>query len=227
MTCSQARRAFSPYLDGAVPGTQMQALSSHLETCASCRWQYASLQASQQLLARLGKRKAPADLALRLRVAISREAAKARQPLWTGLQLRIENAVDAFMVPAMAGLVSAVVVFALLMGFVALPAPLRAGNPDVPLMLNTAPELQESAFGTSVDSLHDESLVIEAYVDSNGRVQDYRVLSDPREAKDLPPQVKTMLVNFMTFTRFRPATYMGIPTSGRAVLSFSKVSVRG
>jgi hypothetical protein len=65
--------------------------------------------------------------------------------------------------------------------------------------------------------------VIEAYVDSNGRVQDYRVLSSPQDAKGLPPQVKNMLI----FTTFRPATFMGQPRSGRAVLSFSKISVKG
>jgi len=37
------------------------------------------------------------------------------------------------------------------------------------------------------------------------------------------PQVKNMLI----FTTFRPATAMGRPTPGRAVLSFSKISVRG
>ena len=29
-----------------------------------------------------------------------------------------------------------------------------------------------------MDTIDDDSLVIEAYVDSNGRVQDYRILSD-------------------------------------------------
>jgi hypothetical protein len=91
-------------------------------------------------------------------------------------------------------------------------------------MLNTAPQLQQAAFGTALDSIKDDSLVIEAYVDSNGRVQDYRVLSSPDQAnKDLPSPVKNMLI----FTTFRPATSMGQPTSGRAVLSFSKISVKG
>jgi hypothetical protein len=62
-----------------------------------------------------------------------------------------------------------------------------------------------------------------AYVDSNGRVQDYRVMSDSDQSEQLLPQVKNMLI----FTTFRPATLMGIPTAGRAVLSFSKISVKG
>jgi hypothetical protein len=175
----------------------------------------------QQVLAITKRRKAPADLALRLRVAISREAARTRVPYWGGAWVRLENSLNAFVFPAMAGLGTAVVVFGVLMGFLA--SPLRSDNADVPLSFNTAPQLQQSAFGTALDSSHDGSLVIEAVVDSNGRVQDYRVLSSSQESKGLSPEVKNALI----FTTFRPATSMGRPTAGRAVLSFSKISVKG
>jgi hypothetical protein len=64
---------------------------------------------------------------------------------------------------------------------------------------------------------------VEAYVDSNGRVQDYRVLSSPDQSKELTPELKNMLI----FTTFKPATAFGQPTSGTAVLSFSNVQVKG
>jgi hypothetical protein len=221
MNCTQAESMFSPYLDGAVTGTEMLALTRHLDTCPHCQSRYVSLRQSQQLLTKVGRRRAPEDLQLKLRLAISREVAQARRPYLHDLRIRIENAIQAFMVPAAAGLATAVVIFGFLMGFLALP--LQADNADVPLMLNTAPQLQQSAFGTALESIADDSLVIEAYVDSNGRVQDYRVLSSPQDAKGLPSQVKNMLI----FTTFRPATFMGQPRSGRAVLSFSKISVKG
>src|SRR5215470_19626845 len=177
MTCAQTKSLFSPYLDGAVTGTQMHAISQHLQSCALCRREYISLQQTQQLVAKIGSRRAPSDLALKLRVAISQEAAGARRPLLQSFFVRLENALNAFMVPATAGLMTAVVIFVLLMGFL---APLQADNADVPLMLYTAPQLQQSAFGTALDSINEDSLVIEAYVDSNGRVQDYRILSDSK-----------------------------------------------
>jgi len=220
MKCSEAKSMFSPYLDGAVTGAEMIALTQHLDTCNRCQGQYVSLRQTQQLLSKVGRRKAPEDLSLKLRLAISREAAQARRPYLSDLRVRMENIIHAFMVPATVGLVSAVLIFGFLMG---LALPLQADNPDVPLMLNTAPQLQQAAFGTALESINGDSLVIEAYVDSNGRVQDYRVLSNPEETKDLPSQVKNMLI----FTTFRPATSMGQPTSGRAVLSFSKISVKG
>jgi anti-sigma factor RsiW len=219
MKCTQAKPLFSPYLDGAVTGKQMRALGQHLEACGACQKEYISLQRTQQLLAGMGRRKAPADLALTLRLAISREATRSRHAYMAGALLRLENVLNPFMVPAMAGLASAVVIFGLLLGFA---TPLQSDT-DVPLALNTAPQLQQSAFGTALDSMHEDPLVIEADVDSNGRVQDYRILSSSKDSQELLPQVKNMLI----FTTFRPATSMGIPTAGRAVLSFSKISVKG
>jgi hypothetical protein len=222
LQCPRAKRLFSPYLDGAVTGAEMLALQDHLSECAECNVEYQELRRTQQLLVGVGRAKAPEDLGLRLRVAISREAARARSP-YEGLLTRMENALRAHLVPATAGFLSAVIIFGIAMVYFVEPSTLQAHN-DVPLvMVNTAPELQQSAFGMSLDSINADSLVIEAYVDENGRVQDYQILSDPDASKDVLPQVKRMLI----FTTFRPALSMGRPTPSRAVLSFSRISVRG
>jgi len=223
MKCTQAKRWMSPYLDGAISGTKMRALQEHLESCAACSREYRLLRQTQQLLMSTGRPQLPADLGLKLRLAISREAARARRPRFEGLQVRLENVLQAFMVPATAGLMCALLIFGLVMGILSVPGQLQANSTDVPLMLNTGPELQQSAFGTTLSSINADSLVIEAYVDANGRVQDYKILSDPGDAQELMPQVKRMLI----FTTFRPAMSMGRPISSRAVLSFAKISVRG
>jgi hypothetical protein len=222
LRCPQAKRLFSPYLDGAITGAQMLALQNHWADCGACQSEYYALRQTQQLLMSVGRPKAPEDLGLRLRVAISREAAQARAP-FQGLLVRLDNALRAFMVPAAAGFLSALIIFGIAMANFVVPSPLQANN-DVPLvMVNTAPQLVPSAFGMTLDTINADSLVIEAYVDANGRVQDYRILSDTEESKDVLPQVKRMLI----FTTFRPALSMGRPTPSRAVLSFSKISVRG
>jgi anti-sigma factor RsiW len=223
LKCASAKRLLSPYLDGAVTGTEMRALQQHLEDCASCMHEYNSLRQTQQLLISVGRVQEPADLGLKLRLAISREAAMALHPRYEGLRMRTENTVRAFMVPATAGLACAVLIFGLVTAILAIPGEVQANNQDVPLVLNTGPELQQSVFGTTLSSMDTDSLVIEAYVDRNGRVQDYRILSDPGESQELLPQVKRMLI----FTTFRPAMSMGRPISSRAVLSFSRISVRG
>jgi hypothetical protein len=224
--CADVRKLFSPYLDGRASGSEMRTLTRHVEECTGCAWEYAAMQRAQQLLANLGPAKPPADLALKLRLAISREAAQNRRPRlarYEGVLVRLENVLNAFMVPATAGLISAVLFFGLLLGFFALPAELRASSGDVPLMLYTAPQLKQSAFGTSLGNMGDDAVVVEAYVDANGRVEDYRILSQPDDAQAVLPQLKNLLI----FTTFRPALSMGRPTTGTAVLSFSKISVKG
>jgi len=223
MKCAQAKSLFSLYLDGAVTGRQMHALNGHLAGCPACAAEYSGWRGTQRLVAALGPRKAPADLNLRLRLAISREAALVRRRPWQSLQLHLENLLNAFMVPATAGAVSAIVIFGLLIGFFAMPAPLQASSEDVPTMLYTPPQLAQSPFSGGIGAIHDDSLVLEAYVDANGRVQDYRILSAPPDAEALVPALENMLI----FTVFHPATAFGRPTSGRAVLSFSKINVHG
>jgi len=223
LQCPKAKRLFSPYLDGAVTGTEMLALQDHLANCGACNHEYEALRRTQQLLASVGRPKVPADLGLKLRLAISREVEPAKRARFEGLRVRMENALQPFMVPATAGFLSALIIFGIAMVFFVAPSTLQAGS-DVPLvMVNTAPELQQSAFGMTLDTIEADSLVIEAYVDANGRVQDYRILSDTEKSKEVLPQVKRMLI----FTTFRPALSMGRPTASRAVLSFSKISVRG
>jgi hypothetical protein len=222
MKCEHAQSLLSPYLDGAVTGTEMQAVRRHLDSCSACAREFSLLRSTQQLLASAGRLNVPADLGLKLRLAISREAAQTRRPRYEGLRVRLENTLEAFMVPATAGLACAVLIFGLVAAILAIPGQLQANNEDVPLVLNTGPELQQSAFGT-MGSINAESLVIEAYVDSHGRVEDYKILSDPGDSQELLPQVKRMLI----FTTFRPAMSMGRPISSRAVLSFSRISVRG
>jgi hypothetical protein len=220
MNCSQARSLFSPYLDGAVNGRQMRDLGNHLSQCAPCQRDYALLCETQRAVSSLGRKPAPPELALRLRVALSHEAARARSRSYVGLQVRIENVINAFMVPATAGVLGAIVFFGLLIGLFALPV--RANN-DVPTMLYTPPVLAQSPFSTGMERINADSIVVEAYIDAKGRVQDYRILSAPPESESVRSELENMLI----FTQFRPATAFGQPTSGRAVLSFSKINVKG
>jgi putative zinc finger protein len=219
MTCVQVKSLLSSYLDGTVTGKQMHALGQHLNECVECRLQYQELRQTQALLSRVGRARVPDDLSLKVRLAISREAARRREPVFSGLGIRVANALRAFMVPATAGVVATLIIFGVLMGFI---TPVQANTNEV-LLLSTDPEIQQTGFGGALASTTDESFVIEAYVDANGRVQDYRILSDPDRLKDIPHSLKNLLI----FTTFKPATLMGSPRPGTAVLSFSKISVKG
>jgi hypothetical protein len=222
VTCTQSKSMLSAYLDGAITGKQMHVLDQHLRQCPQCDREYQSLRRTQSLLARVGPARVPEDLSLKLRLAISREAARRRSPHFGSLILHVENALRAFMVPATTGLVATILVFGVVVGMLTSPPAVHANASDVPLMFATDPELQPSSFGFTMGAVGEDSLVIEAYVDANGRVQDYRILSGSENPKDIH-ELKNMLI----LTTFRPATWMGTPRSGTAILSFSKISVKG
>src|SRR5271166_1427578 len=221
MKCSVAKRLMSSYLDGAVTRSQLAQVDEHLRSCVECAAHCASLRQTQALVGSLGRKAPPPELALRLRVAISQEIANAQRSSWEALRVRWENAFNAIMVPATAGLVTTLIIFGVLISFL-YPAQVRASN-DVPTVLYTPAQLRSTPFDLTMGVTSAESLVVEAYVGPDGRVQDYRILSAPEDAQAILPQLKNMLI----FTTFQPATAFGQPTSGRVILTFSKVQVKG
>jgi hypothetical protein len=222
VTCTQSKSILSAYLDGALTGKQMQSLDQHLRRCSSCYREYYSLRSAQMALAKLGPARVPDDLSLKLRLAISHEIARSRRTHLRSLLVHVENAMRAFMVPATTGLVATVLIFGLVAGILAVPPSVHANAADVPITFGTEPELQPNGFGFTMGPINEDSLLIEAYVDASGRVQDYRILSGTENPKDVH-ELRRMLV----MTTFRPATWMGTPRPGTAILSFSKISVKG
>src|SRR5260370_38360671 len=151
----------------------------------------------RRLIAGLGKGPGPPDLALQLRIALSVEGAKSYRRRWEGMWVRLENSFNAFMFPATAGVLSAVIFFGLIIGFFGLPVNSSASS-DVPLALYTPPQLNPSPlpFLTTIGN-NEGSLVIETYLDANGRGGDYRIISASEWAKVRMPQLYN-LVRFQT-----------------------------
>jgi hypothetical protein len=222
MKCSVAQRLMSSYIDGCVTRRQLAEMNQHVQACVECGTRFASMQRTQSLVASLGRKAAPPELRLRLRVALSQEMANTRRSRWEMMRVRWENAFNAIMVPATAGLVTTIIIFGVLISFLYYPAQVRASN-DVPTVLYTPAQLRSTPFELTMGVTSAESLVVEAYVGPDGRVQDYRILSAPEDAQAILPQLKNMLI----FTTFQPATAFGQPTSGRVILTFSKVQVKG
>ena len=219
MKCTEAISYFSLYLDGALNGSQMRMVSEHLKTCAECSGNYKSLIRTQSLVAGLGRKPAPPELALRLKVALSQERSVTFERRLQGLLVRLENAVNLFMLPASAGLVSAVVMFGILIGFFAIPARVSA-NSDVPTSLYMPPRLASAPFSNAIAA--GSPVVIEAYVDASGRLQDYRII-----AGEDTQEVRKQLDRSLIFTVFEPAVSFGQPASGKIVISFANVDVKG
>ena len=221
MKCSLAKQYMSSYLDAAATCSEMTALQSHMNSCNRCATYFIGLQRTQQMVSSLGRKPAPADLALKLRVSLSQEVANARRSRWEALRVRWENVFNAVMVPATGGLITTIVMFCLLINFL-VPAQVAEAN-DVPTPFYTPPELRSTPFEVAMDPSRSEPLIVEAYVGADGRVLDYRILSGGDSGGTVLSELKNMLI----FATFRPATSFGRPTAGRAILAFSKIQVKG
>ena len=222
--CQKYQSSFSAYLDGAVSGKQMQRIAQHLEACAGCTREFAALRAMQHSLAALGPAKAPVDLGLRLRLAISHEQARRKSNWLETLSLKWENAIRPLLVQVSAGFAGTVLLIGgigLLLGMVAAPEPVMAN--DEPLAGMTVPHYLYSPVGPrAIVTDHDSVIVVEAYVNSEGRVYDYQIVSGPDD-----PAVHDQIVDQLMMSVYEPASVFGTPVRGRVVLTFSGISVHG
>ena len=224
--CDSIQSKFSEYLDGRLTGHEMQTISTHIDTCRGCAVEWSELRRTHMALASLRPVPEPDDLLLRIRVAVSQERARSRRSLLESWKLAWENTVGPFVLQAAAGFASAV----LLLGTVILlvgvfTRPEAAQGADEPLGMATAPHfLYVYGAVSSSDQVRDlpAPVIVEAYVNPEGEVYDYRIVSGP-----VDDRTRSQVENMLLWSHFEPARFFGQPVRGLAVLSFSGVSVRG
>jgi hypothetical protein len=221
--CLSMRSQFSEYLDGAVSGAAMHAIASHLEGCQECTAEFAEWRTMQRVLTGIGSTKPPADLGLRLRVAISQEKARTTRRRLEAWQLYWENSMAPFLVRGAAGLATSMIllgVMALMVGTVAAPPPVAATETTADS--TTAPQFLYTVGGTDSRNSFSRPVLVEVAISRTGRVYDYRIVSGPTTK-----EVRDSLDNILLMSRFTPAQFYGVPVPGRAILSFSGPAVRG
>jgi hypothetical protein len=232
MNCHQAERRLPGYLDGAISSRDHARLREHLSLCDGCR---AQLEGYRRLLSHLARVEAvapSADLAFQIRAQASQV-----QPAWAGVRrqwsralLVFENILEPLAVPATGGILTALVVFVLLVQNIIVGMPLGGIVPnDLPIntiqparLESLAPFPVSGAF-TREGRPDSGVLLVEATLNSQGQVVSFKVLSGAST-----PDVERQLDQVLLFSRFRPQFSFGRPTDGgRVMISFSEVRVRG
>ena len=224
--CNAMQIKFTEYLDGLLSGREMQSVAAHMKQCHACAEDWRSLEKMQASLAALGPVPEPEDLLLRIRVAISHARARRRHTAFHAMNLAWRNTVGPFMLQAAAGFASAVLLLGtviVLVSMFAQPESAQA-TADEPLGMATAPRFLYLSSVVGGNPIGDVSVpvVIEAYVNPQGQVYDYRIVSGP-----VDQTTREQVENLLLWSRFEPARRFGQPVPGLAVLSFSGVSVRG
>lgn len=225
MSCSQIQDRFTEYLDGRLNGREMQRIAAHLDHCPACSRRWDALKQTQLSLASLGSIAEPEDMLLRIRVALSQEKARRQVTVLAKLQLAWKNTVGPFILQAAAGFCSAVLLLGTVTLMVGMFTPQSAeASKDEPLGAATPARLLYLSSGAGGDDIGAVSgpVVVEVYINGNGQMYDYRIVSGPTDA-----QTRAQVENLLLLSRFEPARFFGRPVRGLAVLSFSGVSVRG
>jgi anti-sigma factor RsiW len=80
MNCRSASKKISPYLDGALAPGEKEELRAHLDSCVSCRANFAELSAVHDLLATVPRFSAPAGFSARVTARL--EESERRKGWW-------------------------------------------------------------------------------------------------------------------------------------------------
>jgi hypothetical protein len=223
MSCDKMHEMVSSLLDRRVTAREEESVLAHLESCHQCGAEFESMRELRGALRQLDRPELPARLLQGLRTLalnerlrrLSHVGLSARAHRWAGrMQLVFENLMRPMALPFAGGVLSALVMFAMLVPTLSFPHNFRN---DVPLWrLYTDPALEEM---NPVDA-GDETMV-EVTIDERGRVQGCVVTKG-----QMTPEIEN---NLVLFSRFAPATVFGRPTWGKVLVSFrrSQISVRG
>ena len=213
-SCMEIRRYFSDHLEGACESDAVRSMRFHLNYCVACRQELDRWETLQADLRYLPRHRVPPELALRLRVLLSQRLH--RNPLGL-LLVHLENGLRPLLLPASAGVLTAIICFGLILGTGVPPV---SNIPDVPLRIVTPPRVKELA--PINFSAGDQPVVLVTFISAAGRVKDYKVLSGA-PSRELTHQLDRILF----FSLFQPATTLGKPTDGEVVLSLRRITVRG
>lgn len=220
--CVAVRSGFSAYLDGAVSGVEMAAISCHLQHCNECAKDFDVWREVQRSLGELGPEQPPARLQARLRAAIAAERERgAHLPFPQRALLIWRSSIAPLALRLSGGFAVTLMLAGALSWMFGAPITVQA-NDDAMAHLVGPHYMYSQVPPEPINTQRDIPIVVDAMVDSNGRVYRYTILEGPKDA-----EVNVRIENNLLSSVFRPATVFGVPVRGHVVMTYTGVSVRG
>ena len=220
--CMTAQAAFSSYLDGALSGVQMGQVANHLADCASCSTEFDAWRAMQTALVDLGPAKPPARLQQMLREALDVERDHGTHlPPFERVALMWRTSVAPLAVQTAGGMAAAVLLLASVFRLFGPGIEVQANDDGLAHLI--APHyLYSQVPPSAVETGRDVPVLIDAKVDTRGRVYDYTIIDGPADVA-----VRRQVEQNLLTSVFTPATVFGVPVQGHVMLTYTGVSVRG
>jgi hypothetical protein len=220
--CVAVREEFSAYLDGAVSGVEMAVISRHLSECDDCATDFNVWRQVQRSLGELGPQTPPARLQARLRAAIAAERERgAHLPFFQRALLLWRSSLAPLALRLSGGFAVTLVLAGALCWVFGAPITVQANDAGMANLI--APRYMYSQVPPApISTQHDVPIVVDAMVDSSGRVYRYTILAGPKDSA-----VNLRVENNLLSSVFTPATVFGVPVRGHVVMTYTGISVRG
>ena len=228
MNCRSVQELFEDYRGRRLPEADATLVSGHLARCGECAVRSEQWARVRWALRSLPQTAAPPELASELRVLASREWARRQEGIgvprmlrhWASkLDLLGDNLMRPLAIPLAGGLVSAVILFGLLV-----PTFNFHRNPIDDVPVSTILYTEATVKSMSPFGCNDDMIVVEVLVDEQGRMLDYRLPNG-----QFSPDTIRKLENAILTTSFNPATSFGQPMPGRVKIGFrrSQIDIEG
>jgi hypothetical protein len=224
MNCNTVQNSLSDHLDGRLSPEEREGVVMHLNRCRQCESRLQQMQRVRLALRTLPAKTPPAGLNTALHAMAARERARVLaprtlEPLFWRVRLWADNLMRPLALPFAGGLVSAVLLFSMLLPTFAF-RPIIAGS-DVPVRLFTEPAIKaQMPFSFDNDA---GDFVVKVIVDGQGRMADYAVVEGPSLANN--PVLRRLIERKLLFTDFTPATMFGSPRQGTMYISFQREQI--
>jgi len=234
MSCENVQERISLLLDCKLADGEREYVLAHLEKCSKCAGKFESMQHLRATMRDMARPRVPAALATQLRVMASHACARqvarrsfgTRVANWaTSIRLAFDNLMRPFAVPVTGGVLSAFVMFSLLVPSLSFPhstsdepplenliAPIQFGDPDGKIVDSTHGVLES---GSAL--IYDNEVALTLLIDERGKVQDFYLSSGK-----LTDEMKSLIL----LSWFTPATVNGQPSWGLKQIVFSHKRLR-
>lgn len=221
MSCENVQKRISLLLDCKLPVGEREHVLAHLDACGQCGERFESMQDTRASLRDMARPRVPAVLSTRLRVMASHERARriarmdlsARRAHWaTVMRLAFDNMMRPFAVPITGGVLSAFVMFSLLVPSLSFPhnhsyepplavatADVQWGDPDGEIVGTHAVLESGSAL------IYGNEVSLTLLIDERGKVQDFYLSGG---------KLTDEMTSLILLSQFTPATVNGQPTWG-------------
>jgi hypothetical protein len=213
--CAELQELISVFMDSETSSEETALVHAHLNQCPACREELEALSTTRHFLASSEVVAPPENLALEARINLSR--ARHNDYTWR-LNFLFADFIKPLAIRAvLSASVTAILFAALLLGFFSNQT-LMASDADPYIALRQPARPTDTAklwlAGKEMDS-PPESLLIEAFIDEDGRATDFRVIQG-----NYSPEVDRWVWDHLYYAQFSPATSFGSAVPSSIILSF-------